>query len=45
MLVAIVLFGVKKAVILAAVSMTYFWIVGWPRVTAYKVVSNFADWT
>jgi len=43
MLAAIVLFGVKEAVILAAVSATYFWIVGRPRVPAYKAAFNLAD--
>ena len=43
MLAAIVLFGVKEAVLLAAVSMTYFWIVGRPRVPAYKAVFNLCD--
>lgn len=37
---AIVLFGVKEAMILAAVSMTYFWIVGRPRLQAYKGLFN-----
>ncbi len=43
MLAAIVLFGVKEAVLLAAVSMTYFWIVGRPRVPVYKAVFNLCD--
>jgi hypothetical protein len=42
-LAAIVLFGVNEAVILAAVSMTYFWIVGRPRGPAYKAGFNVAD--
>jgi hypothetical protein len=37
---AIVLFGVKEAMILAAVSMTYFWVVGRPRLQAYKGLFN-----
>ncbi len=40
MLAAIALFGVKEAMLLAAVSMTYFWIVGRPRVPAYKALFN-----
>jgi hypothetical protein len=43
MLAAIALFGVKEAVLLAAVSMTYFWIVGRPRVPVYKAVFNLCD--
>ncbi len=43
MLAAIALFGVKEAVLLAAVSMTYFWIVGRPRVPAYKALFNLCD--
>lgn len=40
MLAAIVLFGVREAMLLAAVSMVYFWIVGRPRVPAYKALFN-----
>ena len=40
---AIVLFGVKEAMILAAVSMTYFWIVGRPRLEAYKGLFNLCN--
>ncbi len=43
LLAAIVLFGVKEAMFLAAVSMTYFWIVGRPRVPAYKALFNLCD--
>jgi hypothetical protein len=42
-LTALVLFGVREAVILAAVSMTYFWIAGRPRGPAYKAGFNIAD--
>lgn len=37
---AIVLFGVREAMLLALVSMTYFWIVGRPRLQAYKGLFN-----
>ena len=40
---AIVLFGVKEAMILAAISMTYFWIVGRPRLEAYKGLFNLCN--
>ena len=43
MLAAIVLFGVKEAMLLAAIRMTYFWIVGRPRVPAYKALFNLCD--
>src|SRR5437899_4972164 len=43
MLAAIVLFGVKEAMLLALVSMTYFWLVGRPRVPAYKALFNLCD--
>jgi hypothetical protein len=43
MLAAIVLFGIKEAVLLAAVSMTYFWIVGRPRMQAYKALFNLCN--
>ncbi len=43
MLAAIVLFGVKEAMFLAAVSMTYFWLVGRPRVPAYKALFNLCN--
>ena len=43
MLAAIVLFGVKEAMLLAAISMAYFWIVGRPRVPAYKALFNLCD--
>src|SRR6266446_9983517 len=42
-LAAIVLFGVKEAILLALVSMTYFWLVGRPRVPAYKALFNLCD--
>ena len=40
MLAAIVLFGVREAMLLAAISLTYFWIVGRPRLPFYKAVFN-----
>jgi len=40
LLCAIALFGVKEAMILAAVSMTYFWVVGRPRLQAHKGLFN-----
>src|SRR2546428_7700235 len=40
MLAAIVLFGVREAMILAAISVTYFWIVDRPRRPFYKAVFN-----
>jgi len=40
LLCAIVLFGVKEAMLLAAVSMVYFWIVGRPRLQAHKGLFN-----
>ena len=40
---AIVLFGVREAMLLAAVSMTYFWIVGRPRVHLYKGLFNLCN--
>lgn len=43
MLVAIVLFGVKEAVLLAAVSMVYFWAVGRPRLQAHKALFNLCN--
>jgi hypothetical protein len=43
LLAAIVLFGVQEAMLLAAISMTYFWIVGRPRVPAYKALFNLCD--
>lgn len=43
MLAAIALFGVNEAMLLAAVSMTYFWMVGRPRVPAYKALFNLCD--
>jgi hypothetical protein len=43
LLAAIVLFGVKEAMILAAVSMTYFWIVGRPRVAPHKALFNLCN--
>jgi hypothetical protein len=43
MLAAIVLFGVKEAMLLAAISMAYFWIVGRPRVPAYKALFNLCN--
>ena len=43
MLAAIVLFGVREAMILAAISLTYFWIVGRPRLPFYKAVFNVSN--
>lgn len=43
LLIAIVLFGVKEAVLLAAVSMTYFWAVGRPPLQAHKGLFNLCN--
>jgi MASE9 protein len=43
MLAAIVFFGVKEAMLLAAVAMTYFWVVGRPRMEAYKALFNLCN--
>ncbi len=43
MLAAIVLFGVREAMLLAALSMAYFWVVGRPRLPAYKALFNLCD--
>jgi MASE9 protein len=40
---AIVLFGVREAMLLAAVSMTYFWIVGRPRMEPRKGLFNLCN--
>jgi hypothetical protein len=40
LLCAIALFGVKEAVLLASISMVYFWIVGRPRLQAHKGLFN-----
>ena len=40
---AVVLFGVRQAVILAAVSMTYFWIIGRPRLQLHKGLFNLCN--
>jgi len=40
---AIVLFGVREAMLLAAVSMIYFWIVGRPRLAAHKGLFNLCN--
>jgi len=40
---AIVLFGVREAMLLGAVSMTYFWIVGRPRLKARKGLFNLCN--
>ena len=40
---AIVLFGVREAMLLAAVSMAYFWIVGRPRLHLYKGLFNLCN--
>src|SRR5262245_30908570 len=43
MLAGIVLFGAREAMLLAAVSMTYFWIVGRPRIPVYKGLFNLCN--
>ncbi len=43
MLAAIVLFGTKEAMLLAFVAMLYFWIVGRPRLVAYKALFNLCN--
>ncbi|HEV8700766.1 MAG TPA: hypothetical protein VGV60_05795 [Candidatus Polarisedimenticolia bacterium] len=43
MLAAIALFGTREAILLAAVSMTYFWAVGRPRQPAYKAAFNWCN--
>ncbi len=43
MLAAIVFFGVKEAMLLATVAMAYFWIVGRPRMEAYKSLFNLCN--
>ena len=43
LLAAIALFGIKEAMLLAAVSMTYFWMVGRPRLQIYKAVFNLCN--
>ena len=40
---AIVLFGVRESMLLAAVSMTYFWIVGRPRLQLHKGLFNLCN--
>src|SRR5262245_25817075 len=40
---AIVLFGVREAMLLAAVSMTYFWAVGRPRLQVHKGLFNLCN--
>lgn len=40
---AIVLFGTREAVVLAAVSMTYFWLAARPRVPAHKALFNLGN--
>ncbi len=40
---AIVLFGVRQAMLLASASMTYFWIVGRPRLQIYKGLFNLCN--
>jgi MASE9 protein len=40
---AIVLFGVREAMLLAAVSMAYFWIVGRPRLHLHKGLFNLCN--
>lgn len=43
MLAAIALFGIKEAMLLAAVSMIYFWIVGRPRLPVHKALFNLSN--
>ena len=43
MLASVVLFGVEEAVLLAAVSMAYFWAVGRPRLPALKALFNLCN--
>jgi hypothetical protein len=43
MLAAIVLFGTREAMLLAAVSMLYFWAVGRPRLQGYKALFNLCN--
>jgi hypothetical protein len=43
MLAAIVLFGVREAMLLAAVSMAYFWLVSRPRLSALKGLFNLCN--
>jgi hypothetical protein len=43
MLAAIALFGIKEAMLLAAVSMLYFWLVGRPRIQVYKALFNLCN--
>ncbi|HEU4402559.1 MAG TPA: hypothetical protein VFT43_10690, partial [Candidatus Polarisedimenticolia bacterium] len=43
LLTAIALFGVQEAVVLAAVSMTYFWAVGRPRPALHKGLFNLCN--
>jgi hypothetical protein len=43
MLTALVLFGAKEAVIVAAVSMAWFWAVGRPRVRLHKALFNLSN--
>src|SRR5207249_7565219 len=40
---AIVLFGVRESMLLAAVSMTYFWIIGRPRLQLHKGLFNLCN--
>ena len=40
---AIVLFGVREAMLLAVVSMTYFWIIGRPRLQLHKGLFNLCN--
>ena len=43
MLAAIALFGIKEAILLAAVSMLYFWMVGRPRLPIHKALFNLCN--
>ena len=43
LLAAIVLFGVRESMLLAAVSMTYFWVVGRPRLPLHKGMFNLCN--
>jgi len=43
LLAAIVLFGVREAILLAAISMAYFWMVGRPRLALHKGLFNLCN--
>ncbi len=44
LIAAIVLFGIREAMIVAAVSMTYFWIVSRPRSAPHKALFNLCNY-